>query len=73
MHLEYEPGAAIGVEDSLSRAPLLDNREKPSVLQVSELQEEPLLKCVQEQQRQDKELNDLINYLQKKELLMDEQ
>ena len=43
------------------------------MLQVSELQEEPLLKCDWEQQRQDKELNDLMNYLQNKELTMNEQ
>ena len=55
------------VADSLSRVPLPD-QQKPSVLQVTDSPEgEPLLKLVQEQQREDYDLRDLMNYLEHKE------
>ena len=60
------------VADLLSRAPLLD--KKALALQVAGNQEEePLLTAVREKQRQDEELRNLINYLQCKELPVDEQ
>ena len=73
MQLEYKPGAANVVADTLSRAPVPTKEDKVSVLCVQDQQEEPLLKSVREQQRQDGVLSDLISYLQSKELPSDEQ
>ena len=70
MQLEYKPGAAHVVADTLSRAPVPTKEDKVSVLCVQDQQEEPLLKSVREQQRQE---SDLISYLQSKELPSDEQ
>ena len=73
MQLEYKPGAANVVADTLSRAPVPTKEDKVSVLCVQDQQEEPLLKSVREQQKQDGVLSDLISYLQSKELPSDEQ
>lgn len=73
MRLKYKPGAANIVANTLSRAPLPNEEGKGSVLCVQDQQEEPLLKSVGEQQRQDSVLRDLISYLQSKELTSDEQ
>ena len=70
MRLEYKPGSSNIVADSLSRAPVEDG--KPStVLRVTE--ETLCSNLVKEQQRQDRDLNDLINYLCVKTLPDDEQ
>ena len=73
MKLEYKPGAANVVADTLSRAPVLSKEDKVSVLRVQDQKEGPLLKLVREQQKQDGMLSDLISYLQNKELPSDEQ
>ena len=69
MHLQYKPGLANTVADSLSRTPV-ENNKPNAVLQVAE--KLPSLKfiyvtknsknLIQEQQRGDKDLSDLINY-----------
>ena len=69
MCLEYKPGSANTVADSLSRTPV-EISGTTTVLQVTK--ESPCFK-IQEQQRQDKELNDLINYLCDKSLPNDGQ
>ena len=56
MRLEYKPGSANTVADSL-----VENKESTTVLQVTK--ETPCLKLIQEQQKQDQELSDLIEYL----------
>ena len=73
MKLEYKPGAANVVADTLSRAPVPNKEDKVSVLCVQDQKEGPLLKLVREQQKQDGMLSDLISYLQSKELPSDEQ
>ena len=73
MQLEYKPGAANVVADTLSRAPVPTKEDQVSVVCVQDQQEEPLLKSIRKQQRQDGVLGDLISYLQSKELPSDEQ
>ena len=60
--------------DSLSRAPLPGDAKEMIVLHVTADPEgESLFKSVREQQRQDKELDKLVRYLQNKELPIYEQ
>ena len=74
MMLEYKPGTANVVTDSLSRAPLPGDAKEMIVLHVpADPEGESLLKSVREQQRQDKELDQLVRYLQNRELPIDEQ
>ena len=74
MTLEYKPGTANVVADSLSRAPLPGDAKEMIVLHVpADPEGESLLKSVREQQRQDKELDQLVRYLQNRELPIDEQ
>ena len=74
MKLEYKPGRINGVADALSRALILNESKEMLVLHITaDQQDESLLKSVSEQQRQDKELDQLIRYLQHKELPAEEQ
>ena len=66
--LEYKPGKANVVADGLSRAPVEDS----GTVMVSQVTEDPVLVKVQKEQRQDGELNDLIQYLETKVLPEDE-
>ena len=69
MRIEYKPGAANVVADSLSRAPLTET-ENRRVLHMTE--EVPCLQLVQEEQKKDKELSELMNYLKDKLLPSEE-
>ena len=67
MKLEYKPGRANVVADGLSRAPVEDSGTVRVIVD-----QDPVLAKVQREQRQDGELNDLIQYLETKVLPEDE-
>ena len=67
MKLEYKPGRANVVADGLSRAPVKDSGTVRVIVD-----QDPVLAKVQREQRQDGELNDLIQYLETKVLPEDE-
>ena len=60
MQLEYKPGLVNVVADCLSRAPV--STDKGTVLQISE-GDKSLLQLVEQEQRQDQELAQLMDYL----------
>ena len=64
MKLEYKPGRVSGVADTLSSAPLPSDSREMLVLRIPADQgDESLLKSVSKQQRQDKQLDQLIRYV----------
>ena len=70
MKLEYKPGRANVVANGLSQAPVEDSGTVG--VMVNQVIEDPVLVKVQKEQRQDGELNDLIQYLETKVLPEDE-
>ena len=64
MKIEHKPSRYNGVADTLSRAPLPSDSKEMMVLHIPADQgDESLLKSVSKQQRQDKELDQLIRYV----------
>ena len=76
MKLEYKPGSANVVADALSRTPVENN---VSVLQISQgtaITEDKLARCLQQlqaEQRKDKDLVNILEFLTKQTILTDPQ
>ena len=72
LKLEYKPGSANVAADALSRAPTKCTSDSGEVLVVSTRQDIPnTLQLVQEQQREDRDLANLIEFLETKTLPTD--